>query len=395
MNVAFVLMKGFDGCGVSRFAIEHQKELRRTNNICDIYSLNNKYVRERAHLDKDIIYYNKFIDIDFSKYDILILNSYEKCFNEEDFNYYKSLKCTKVAMMHEITRGNVTRIDHIWDWIMASDLVSSFSDDMDFVRDLRTNGFPINKYFSFKMAMSDDDMIKFYNNSLIEKKNRLVYFGRWTSMKDPSRLFKYKELDPSLVCNIVGVERSIGAVYDIFKNDLCEDSKISFLNNIDDFNNFNANSSMVQVFPPANRDVAIQILCESLFGCSFYSLKNNKINNLGNRMEYTQIEISCSCLPVFDISWGKNTFDNLTGKSFYEIGNNAIYSDIDNLQISIDEMKELSNNKELYEKRRKNIFELVKRNYGSQENIKYFYDQINSKKNEKRKGGCLWLSYLN
>ena len=76
------------------------------------------------------------------------------------------------------------------------------------------------------------------------------------------------------------------------------------------------------------------------------------------------------CMP------NKNTFDIKTGKSFYELGNNAIYSDTNNLQASLNEMKTLMNNKDLYEERRNNMYKLVKQNYCSTENIKIFYGTI-------------------
>ena len=377
LKVAFVLMKGFDGCGVSRFAIEHQKQLRSQGDICDIYAYDNVYIREKAHTDKDVIFYDKFTEVDFSKYDIFVLNSYEKEFSEEDFEYYKSLPCIKVAMMHEITRANVSRIKHAWDWVFASDVVSSFSDTMDFTQDLKAKGFDMSKYFSFKMAMNDEDMNSLYKNSLNTKRNPgLTYFGRWTSMKDPHRLFDYKNLAPDMKFSMIGIERSIGAYYDIFNNPLCDAAKLGFVDNVETYFNTPIDDSKVGVFPPINRDVALEILSKTTFGCSFYRLKKNKIHNLGNRMEFTQIEMSCVCLPVFDIDWGKNTFDVETGKSFYELGNNAIYSDVNDLQASLDEMKMLIENKELYNERRKNIFDLVKRNYGSVNNLKYFYDNV-------------------
>lgn len=388
IKVAIVLMKGFDGCGVSRFAIEHQKQLRENGDICDVYSYSlSRYIREASHKDKDIIKYENFTDLDFSSYDILILNSYEQEFKEEDLQYYKSLKCIKVAMMHEILRQNVSRIPHIWDWLEASDIVSSFSYEMDFVKDLYDK-LPNVKYFPFKMAMNDNDMDNLYYNSLNQEKiNSLVYYGRWTTMKNPSRLFEYKKLDPSLNLSMIGVEKSIGAAFDIFNNELCEIPKkmsakgdrlvdLTFLDSADTYFNYKRDNSKVTVFPPADRDTSLSILSKSLYGCSFYRLKEAKANNLGNRMEYTQIEMSCVCLPVFDIDWGKRTFDVETGKSFYELGDNAIYSDIDNLQDSINEMNYLASNPEEYNRRRENIFNLVKRNYGSRKNIEYFYNTI-------------------
>ena len=51
-------------------------------------------------------------------------------------------------MMHEILRQNIGRIDHVWDWIEASDVVSSFSLEMDFTHDLFEK-YPDKNYFSF------------------------------------------------------------------------------------------------------------------------------------------------------------------------------------------------------------------------------------------------------
>ena len=375
MRVAIVLMKGVDGCGVTRFAIEHQKELRKTGHVCDIFAFKNNYTRSKAHSDLNVNYYSNFTEIDFSNYDILLLNSYPKEFDESSFNNFKSLKLKKVAVMHEILRQNVSRIPNIWDWIGVCDLVTSFSNEMDFTQDLFEH-YPNKHYFSYKMALSDEEIDLLYNSSFINKKDRLIYFGRWTTMKDPSRLFLYKKLDPLYDFSMIGIERSIGAKFDILDNELCEYCRVSgaLLDSKDVYDNYKKDVNMVQVFPPTLRDVALDILKESKYGASFYHLKNNKINNIGNRMEYTQIEISSVCLPVFDIDWGKHTVDNLTGKTFYELGNNAIYSDQNNLKESLDEMKYLSD--EEYNNRRKNIYDLIKRNYGSTENIKYFYDQV-------------------
>ena len=95
-KVAVVLMKGFDGCGVSRFAIEMQKELRRTGHVCDIYSASKKYERTKAHNDKDVVFYKNFTDVDFSGYDVVVLNSYPKEFNEQDYEAYKSIKAINI-----------------------------------------------------------------------------------------------------------------------------------------------------------------------------------------------------------------------------------------------------------------------------------------------------------
>lgn len=384
LHVAIVLAKGFDGCGVSRFAIEHQKELERTFNTCDIFSYKTKYVRSTLQgCDYRVNWVDKLSDIDFTNYDICILNSYPKEFDEDDFLYYSSLPCIKVAMMHEILRQNVGRISHIWDWISASDIVSSFSSDMDFVTDLFQH-FPNKPYFSFSMPMCDADINSLYKTSLDKtKENRLVYFGRWTTMKDPSRLFSYKSIDPSLNLSMIGIERSIGAKFDILDNPLCDFVKLpkNKLIKYSDFeDNCNRDNTKVQVFPPVDRNVAFDILSHSLFGTSFYRLKKNKQHNLGNRMEYTQIELSSLCLPLFDIDWGKNTFDKNSGKSFYELSMsaqpNAIYSDTDYLDDSISEMKYLVNHPMEYNKRRENLYKLVLANYSSSVNIADFYNTV-------------------
>lgn len=395
IKVAFLLMKGFDGCGVSRFAIEHQNEMTRLGNICDIYANGDShYIRQNSHTDANVIYYDDFCSLDFSSYDIVILNSYPKEFDSRQLEHYKNIRGIKVAMMHEILMQNVNRISHVWDWIDASDIVSSFSTEMDFVKSLFNRNKDAN-YFSFKMPMNTSYMSSLYDNSINnDRDNSLVYFGRWTTMKDPSRLFSYRELDTSIKYRMIGIERSVGASFDIFSNELCAcPMKISkrdsgklvhetFISNSSQYFDYDMSDDRVWVFPPIERTAALEILSKSMFGCSFYSLNNNRINNLGNRMEFTQIEMSCVCLPVFDIDWGKNTIDRETGLSFYELGNNAIYSDTNNLKDSLEEMKYLVQHKEEYENRRKNIFDLVCRNY-NEDNIISFYDNILNRNFEK------------
>lgn len=378
-KVAVILMKGFDGCGVSRFAIEMQKELRRTGHVCDIYSASKKYERTKAHNDKDVIFYKNFTDVDFSGYDTVVLNSYPKEFNENDYEAYKSIKAVKVGMMHEILKMNYNRIPRIWDWIDASDIISSFSDEMDFTQELKKR-LPNKKYFSYKMFMSEEDMDRLYNNSIKEiKAPRLVYFGRWTTMKDPRRLFAIKKLAPQLEEMFIGLEMSTGCAFDIKMNELCQPiTGKSFITSMDDFQFEKHDNSLVQMYPPINRDVAFDFLSKSMFGASFYKMKEKLYHNLGNRMEYTQIELSCLCLPVFDISWALNTFDKDTKKSYYEMGHMGIISDVNELQKTVDEINYLIQNPEIYKQRREKAFDFVKRNYCATENIPFFFENVDN-----------------
>jgi glycosyltransferase involved in cell wall biosynthesis len=376
-KVAIILMKGFDGCGVSRFAIEMQKELRRTNNVCDVFSLNKKYERTKAHNDKDVIFYKKFSELDFSQYDTVILNSYPKKFDDETYEAFKNIKATKVGMMHEIIKMNYGRIDQLWKWIDACDIISSFSDTMDFTQDLKKR-IPNKKYFSYRMFMSEEEMNKLYNDSLTKTKiPRLVYFGRWTTMKDPRRLFAIKQIAPELEEMFIGLELSTGCAFDIKMHSLCQPMlKKSFIDSLNDFKFEDHNPNLVQMYPPINRDVAFEFLSLSMFGASFYRLKEKLYHNLGNRMEYTQIELSCLCLPIFDISWALNTFDRESGVSYNDIGNMGIISDPNNLENTVKEIRFLIDNPEEYKKRRENAFNFVKKNYCATENIPFFFDNV-------------------
>lgn len=374
-KVAILLMKGFDGCGVSRFAIEHQKELRKQGHICDVYSFNKKYSRTKAHDDKDVIWYDTVLELPLKEYDYILLNSYPKQIEEvrDQFEYLKQLKVPKIALMHELVRQNVSRIKGVWEWMEMADIVTSFSEEMDFTQDMLAK-MPDKKYFSFKMGTSDDELDEMYEKTKNKEKDfRLVYFGRASGMKDPERLYLIKEHDKDIETVEIGIERSIGAVVPFFKNPLSQ-VMTGFINTREDIKTDEHDKNYVQVYGPANRKVGLDFVGESAYGASFY--KTKKINNLGNRMEYTQIEMSCVTLPLFDIEWGKNVVDVETGKTFYEIGDNAIYSDRENIQGTIDEMKYLYENPEEYNRRRENIFKLVKRNFGSKVAVNSFYENV-------------------
>jgi hypothetical protein len=87
----------------------------------------------------------------------------------------------------------------------------------------------------------------------------------------------------------------------------------------------------VQVFGPYTHELGLELMSQSMFGCSFFRLPREP-HNYGDRMEYTQIEmICCGTIPVFDVHYGQNNYDD-AGKRYCDTPHWAVWSDRDNLR---------------------------------------------------------------
>jgi len=395
MKVAFLFLKGIDGCGVTRFASEHQKYVRAKGHTCDIFSYNRKYGRTAAH-ELEVSYFKKDEYDGVCKqlndnYDIVIINSYPngKDFNPVELNdvYNSTKKIEKpilVGMMHEIKAITYNRIPSLLMFLSLVDQVITFSMDVDFVSKLKEFAPNIyDKTCGYTIPLNKSEAEQMYASSLVipfeEKNKAAVYFGRWTTMKDPHRL-----LDMQEICNatdkydlmflLIGLERSIGCKFDIIDHPL---SEVRIAGNIDyqiDYETL-VDDTKAYVYGPIKRANAFNELYRNMFGCSFYKLKEKEKNNYGNRMEYTQMELSCVSVPVFDKHWGTNNY-NYENEPFINVDHSAVYVDATNLEEGLDTLTEISNDKTLYMKYRESAFNNILDNYNSDKVIPEFYRDI-------------------
>ena len=195
------------------------------------------------------------------------------------------------------------------------------------------------------------------NKPLSEKEKKLLYIGRWTTMKDPRRVL---DLGPGLkekgiASELIGIERSIGAKFDIFDHPNCIDRTGKEEKYI-------SPNACVPVYGTYIRNEGMETLSNCLFGCSFYRLPKEP-EAYGDRMEYAMIEIiATGCIPVFDEHWAKHNFRK-NGVSYYDTPFSGIYSNKEDLQGTIDTLYAVSLNEDLQKKYFETSYQIVKEEF--------------------------------
>jgi hypothetical protein len=332
LRIATINGQGAEGCGVQRTTAELQLWGKKTGNVVDFYSFDiKKYSRGSFHnmemisfKTKDIPKITKTIN---ENYDIVLFMSYphNKYDQQASKDFYHILykgiiKPVKVFYMHEIHRMNSDKINYIVPMIVNADLVFHFDTNTWFSKTIDELGFQkigdrLNKY---TLWMNFDELKNFWSK---EKTKGLVSVTRWSSLKNIGRTIEIQNHilneHPKWNCKVYGVERSIGAKFDILDR-----PDITYVN----VNGKRDGDGKVEVYGPIPRNEGLKHISESYFASSFFSLPKAP-DNYGNRMEYTQIEIiGVGTIPVFDKHWAKNNKLN-DGRYYYDIPYSAIYTD--------------------------------------------------------------------
>ena len=391
MKIAMIFGKGLDGCGVQRGAVEIATWAQRNDVQFDIYSMKGRaFARAKGHsMPTDPIEF-KHTDIPEitnklnNNYDIVILNSYpsSKHSQEAIMMFYEGLvkkieKPVLVGMMHEIKKANIDAIPMIIPMLNYCDLVYNFSEKTFFSKQL-TSYLPSKslgeRMKRLKMWLDLREIESNYRNkySLENKDKKLTYVGRWTSMKDPRRLLDLhpiiKEIDPNFHLALHGIERSIGAKYDIIDH-----PNSNYIFKFD--GTYDWTQPGVPTYGPYVHAEGMKIISESLFGASFYRLPKEP-HNYGDRMEYTQIEIiGCGTIPVFDKHYGEHNIDS-NGNRYIDNDYLAVWSCRDDLEGTAEELVRIANDTSEQKRYRDSSFEFINREFNADNVLPEMFDYI-------------------
>lgn len=357
--------------GVTRTGSEMQYWCDKNNIDLKVYSYDERmYNRRNAH-QLNFISFTKdnLADVvkELNTYDAVLFNSYPsnkfekeaiKCFYND---FVKKIKTIKVGFMHELNKANIDKIPYLLGIMNEMDLIYNFSELTWFSQTIckilpsKILGERTKKFTMWQNFDNFDKLRKETLNNIKEKK--LLYMGRWTTMKDPRRVL---ELAPGLKENgisaeLMGIERSVGAKFDIFEHPNCIDRTGKEEKYISE-------NACVPVYGTYVRDEGIQKLTTTMFACSFYRMPKAP-NDYGDRMEFTQIEIIGSgAIPVFDKHWSENN-KTRDGRRYCDIPYSAIYSDKEDLNDTINKIVEVANNPELQKKYIETSYKLVKQEF--------------------------------
>ena len=347
MKIAIVFGKGLDGCGVEKFGYEFQRHMP---NEVDIYDLQERgFTRSGGHIKDSISFKAEEIPEVAKKlndnYDIVMLNSYPSPLHKQSTvkSFFEDLvlkieKPILVGMMHEIKRMNFDRIPLHIPIANQCDIIFNFSTETSYAKDISsilTDKKLGERIARMKLPFTVSDYEKYWV-PFKDKRRSCIYASRWTTMKDPKRMVDMFNLDKDFHYSIHGIERSIGAKFDI----------IDITNWTDKFEGYNYDSDICESFGPYEYEDGMNLISNSMFGYSGYNLPKER-HNYGDRFEYAQMEIiAVGTVPVFDKDYGENNIDE-KGRRFIK-RDIAIWSDRNNLEETRDKIHELANNEMLY-----------------------------------------------
>jgi glycosyltransferase involved in cell wall biosynthesis len=385
LRMAHVAGKGADGCGVQRTSAEAIIWSKKVGAVTDYYAYDKKFGRADGH-DMDIKIFNmkniketaQYLN---DNYDIVIFMNYPS--NKHDHDYSKAFyydffmkieNPIKVFMEHDIHKGQIDKTTYLVPMLYNADVVTHFDTDTWFSKTLDDLGIKkINeRLFKYTLWMNFDDLDQWRQRYLNKKKPGVVSVTRWSSLKNIRRsidiMDAVQKRKPDWHCEVYGVERSIGAKFDILDYE-----KTIYVN--PNGNKDNEETGSVCVNGPVRRNDGIDIVASHLFSSSFYSLPK-KPENYGNRMEYTQIEIiGAGTIPIFDKHWAQNN-KTKDGTYYYDIPYSAIYTDGTDVDEVADKLIEIEENEEEKRKFLETSYNLVVQEFGADTVIPEFIDKV-------------------
>jgi len=382
---ALVFGQSIEGCGVARNASEMQHWFDKNNIPFKVYSYDERmYNRRDAHKLSFIPFKRDNMDEivkELNTYDVVVFDSYpsskfpDAAITEFYDKVIKGVTALKMGFMHELNKTNIDKIPLVIGIMNQMDLIYNFSEETWFsktISELLPSKTLHDRVKKFTMWFNFDILEDLRNNiPLQDKEKKLLYIGRWTTMKCPRRVLELGKLlldqDLTFQTELLGIERSIGAKCDIFDHPYTIDrtGKVEK----------KGEEGCVPVYGTYVRSEGMETLAKSLFGCSLYRMPKNP-ENYGDRMEYTQIEtIATGSIPVFDKHWGENN-RTLDGRRYVDIPYSAIYSDKDNLDGTVNELIKVANDLNLQEKIRETSYQIVVNEFSADKVLPEMFNYI-------------------
>ena len=389
LKIASLLGRGIEGAGVTRFADELDYYINnKTDHSIDTYALIDKKwgrasMQEHNFKEIDV----KRTDLkDFTTklntYDIVIYNSIpaKKGFSEQyqqDFVNYivRGVTTFKVGVQHDHKIHSLIRNYELWDTMKEMDVYVTHHKNSKFIQKMKEKIDPNidDRTIEFSVPISFDRLER-YRKSFSDKKRRVTYLGRYATFKDPGRLYPFhpyiRKFD--FITELVGIERSIGALDKMFK----------FPGNVKDRHGVEMidctrkdvnvtpeqqTTELPYVYGPYVRSEGLENVSKSLFGVDFFNIIYENYKNL----EYAHLEIiGASTIPLFDYGWGSNT-QIQDGTKLTDIDNYGLFlkSDLSNAEEVASKMNEIANNPELAQLYIDTSYEVTKNSFDSKVTI--------------------------
>jgi glycosyltransferase involved in cell wall biosynthesis len=373
--IALVMGRGVEGCGVTRYTIEYKNWLEKQGKEVVVYALKDKGNFTRANAQKfdyeiftaDDDISGKLNECEYVVYMSVPSNSNStKAKNSFIENCVKKVKVKKVFIQHDHKNQSLIRNAKMWVILEMCDIVFTHCLQSDFgILYQKPKLVPSAPIYEFKIGIDFSELAQ-YRKKFFEKVDRISYFGRFARFKHPERLLELRKgLKANIITEMRGLERSIEAV-DIYKRvyeepydiiDYQHSIKLA-KEKIKDKEKLEEEIKRIQgeketqncfdktyVYGPYSRDIGMEEISKSKFGCSFYELDARAY---GNHVEFAMLEIvGLGLIPIFSKHWGDNT-KHISGKPFSQVKNSGIYMSPDNIDEVCEKIIELNDNENLY-----------------------------------------------
>jgi len=376
MNIAILLGRGTEGCGVTRVTIEHQNWFRKNGHTCEVYTMidkfKGKYVRTNSQENEFRVFKQeeacdvvKIIEDD--KVDVVgyySLPSVKYNDNAKD-NFLKRLvkgihKPKKIMFQFDHKKASLNRNYAMLEIASEMDLLFTHSLTSAFGKLINENKINV-PLIKMSQGFDFNNLTK-YRKDISQLEKKLTFFSRFGIFKDPLRmikLFPYLR-DLGFLCEMNGIEKSLAAMKLIYNIEIPIHHEYARLMQKYNLPKLRENLSLneLHIFGAYNRSVGLEQLSTSMFGCDFYNLEESAY---GDMIEYAMLEIiGVGSIPIFDSHFGEHVFLKNTKTKLIDIPNFAIWSNKkDGYEDVANQMNEIYNSQKLIKQYRDTSLEVA------------------------------------
>lgn len=380
MNIAIIMGRGIEGCGVTKFTVEQTKWLFKNGHDYTVYASKDKsWSRKKSHILQNTIQlkFAKKEEVDkmitgCNNADVVIINSLPSVGHPTDAiiqfkRFLSEVKKPIVVIQHDHSIQSIRRNAAIEETVYRADVIFGHSSRSDFAKYVSNlTGTGISPLFcedtskpvhNFQPGMDFDEVRKTYWLD-IDQTNPLhhKWIGRTTSWKGYVQLFKlHNEFlrNGGYITTLEGIERSQG--YPEF-------AKLSEMNAMigQDINTIELEQNQpAYVFGPYNNHEMLQRMAKCGFG---YQLTLLDARFIERSIEYTHCEVaSIGVVPVFRKLYGERCTHRATGDKLIQCKNTGtIWLDDEEMEPAYELIKKLTQDKVMRNEYREMAFEFYK-----------------------------------
>ena len=367
-DIAIVLGRGIEGCGVTKYTVELESWLLQKGHNVTVYSpKDKKWSRNNAHQLKNLIHVrfdkNEFDQVyeGCKKSDLMIIISLpsvghsEKC--KDNFLKLFDLPIQKVSIQLDHYLASLKRNLCLYESVKKVDLVFALSTTGAFSEYVKTNvdtegslstfwgDEEIKKPIYATQAAVDFDSYKKYIKPISEQDERHhKWIGRTARWKGYGLMIDFHNEHLRTIdhmTTIEGIDRS--PVYMEVKDKYSFKEEIK--TNIEECDLSNRYGELASLFGIYNNSELLERMSLCTYG---YQLSILKPKYIAHSLEFTHLEpIAVGAIPVFRKEYGDACVHRYYKKPLTELDCGTIWLTNDNMEECINTIKELSTNENM------------------------------------------------